>query len=64
MVLVWFRAQFLPQGEKLRLRGESKATLGPLPSEKLIETFLLGQDTVSHSSLKDRQLSLLEVNYA
>ncbi len=64
VVLVWFRAQFLPQGEKLRLRGESKAALGPLPSEKLIETFLLGQDTVSHSSLKDRQLSLLEVNYA
>ena len=62
-VLLWFQSVFLPKGDRLKLTHRGGAPLGDLPSSRLLETFLLGPDPIRRSSLRDWQLSVLEVKY-
>lgn len=63
VVLLWFRSEFLPAGERLKLEHERQSLYGEPPDESLIEKFLLGRDEIKQSSLKDRRYTLLEVRY-
>jgi CRISPR-associated protein Cmr1 len=64
VVLLWFQSEFLPSGERLRLRQAGKTLSGDAPDSRLLETFIMGTDPVRHSSLKDKGLGVLEVHYA
>lgn len=63
VILIWFRSEFLPSAERLKLEYERQSFYGEPPDESLIEKFLLGRDEIKQSSLKDKRYTLLEVRY-
>jgi len=67
LVLLWFKSQFLPESERLRLKPKDRHkndTYGSVPDDVLITQFITGKDNLKHSSLADVGLKVIEVPYA
>lgn len=63
-MFIWFNSQLLPPGERLQFRGGDKKMLAEVPGYKLLEDFIEGPDPINHSSLREKGLKVLEVDYA
>lgn len=64
IVLIWFKSRFLPSHEELMLKIQRDEVSGPLPNDKLIQTFLHDPgDLPKHPALPDVGGKLLEVRY-
>lgn len=64
IVLVWFKSRFLPSNQNLVLKTRHGEVSGPLPNDKMIQTFLHGPgDLPKHPALPDVGGKLLEVRY-
>jgi CRISPR-associated protein Cmr1 len=63
VVLLWFQSEFLPPNEQLKLRHRHITLVGQGPNDALLKTFLTESDPIKRSSLKDKGLVVLEVNY-
>jgi CRISPR-associated protein Cmr1 len=68
IVVLWFNSEFLPQDEQsnmeqLKLAHDKKEHFGDTPGSDLIEEFLHKSDLSKGSSLHDKGLDLIEVNY-
>jgi CRISPR-associated protein Cmr1 len=65
VVLLWFQAVFLPGNQQLQLSLSSQAqATGPVPNSNLLAMFLHQSDSIRQSSLRDKNVNLLEVGYA
>jgi CRISPR-associated protein Cmr1 len=61
LVLIWFKSEFLPKGEGLKLvKKDNNQPKGNLPENNLIETFLFEDN--AENSLPNKDWGLLEVS--
>ena len=61
LVIVWFKSEFLPDKQKLKLVHHNAERIGDAPDDSLVTNFLFQPDLENGSSLFDKKWNLIEV---